>query len=281
MTSKGGILIIKDPGSGKSYEVGQRVAETERYRLYLCRPEGESSDHLLQIAVEVEHNAALDRASYVLERLEEEARKIEEEFAKVKTEPNHFLNYQLCFPKVVGSFIPDDQGGRRVNILCFREVEDVGKVVPLQNLVETDKLRADLRSSAWIMGKLLKILIFLNDANVVAHDLSLGNVLIEPEQHYVIIFSWADAELKAGAVGRAITRSEIQAAARVVIEVLGGTLEGGIPGDGGQEHVQYQKFLFDLAHGSESNAALAHMSFYKLVDSLWPRGFYPFTTHSR
>lgn len=267
--------------NGRSYAVGKMVAETERYRLYLCRPSGEAADHLLQVATAVEHNAALERAVYILDKLFREAERIEEEYSRVKQNPNHFVNYQLAFPEVVDTFVPAGQGGRRVNILRFRGVDDVRKMVPLHNLVYRDRLRVDLRTSAWIMGKLLKILAFVHNAEIVINDFSLGNILIEPDQHYVVIFSWADAELNGDKVPQSIVREEIRVAARVVIEILGGNPEAGIPDDGSEEHAAYQKYLHELAVHGASIASEAHRSFYGLVDSFGWRGFHPFTAHPR
>ena len=270
-------MIVLNEGSKRSYEVGKQVAETERYRLYLCRPSGETADHLLQVASKVEHNGALDRDAYILERLLREAQRLEEEYAGVKTKSNHLLNYQLSFPALVDTFVPADQGHRRVNILRFREVDDVRKLVPLHNLAHRDRLRVDLRTSVWIMGKLLKTLTFTEAARTIVGNLTLGNILIEPDQHYVVIFDWADAQLTNGHIPRSMVCDEIRSAARGVIEVLGGTMEEGIPDDGSAEHARYEKHLVQLAQSGESDAFTAHQSFYTLVDSLWPRGFHQFT----
>lgn len=272
-------MIITNNGS--SYEVGKKVAETERYRLYLCRPSGTTVDHLLQVASTVEYNGALDRASYILEKLLCEAERVEEEYARVKPNPSHFLNNQLSFPEIVDTFVPADQGGRRVNILRFRGVDDVRRLVPLQNLVHRDRLRVDLRTSIWIMGKLLKVLTFVHNEGITVGDWSLGNILIEPDLHYVVIFNWADAQLKSDGVPRDTVREEIRSATRCAIEALGGTPEGGIPDDGDTQHASYQKHLVELAVQGDSSALTAHQAFYALVDSLWPRGYHPFTAYPR
>lgn len=274
-------MIIKHD-ENVSYEVGKLVAETERYRLYLCRPGGETVDHLLQVASAVEHNGALDRAAYILEKLLREAGRLEDEYALVKSNPKHFVNYELCFPEIVDTFVPADQGGRRINILRFRGVSDVRTMVPLSNIVERDRLRVDMRTSIWIMGKLLKILTFVHSAGIAITNLTLGNILIEPEQHYVVIFNWADAQLMSDGVPQSTVREEIKRAACSVIEVLGGTPEGGIPDDEhGERHAPYEQHLLQLARNGASNAASAHQTFYALVDSLWARGFHKFTSHPR
>lgn len=274
------MLVVNDR-SGKRYEVGERVAETEVYRLYLCRPEGEAVDYLLQVASTAEHNGALDRAAYILDRLLQEAERLEIEFEKVREDPKHLLNYQLAFPEIVDTFVSAEQGERRINILRFRGVEDVRTIVPLYNLVERDRRRCDLKTSAWIMGKLLKVLVLAHGANVAINDLTLGNILIEPEKHYVIVFNWANAQVMTDGVSQSRAREEIKYAARRIIEVLGGTPEGGIPSDDSEQHALYQEGLVQLAVDGQGDALEAHRAFYALVDSLWPRGYHPFNTKPR
>lgn len=274
-------MHIVNGRTGTTYDVWMQVAETPRYRLYKAGMEGVVGDLLLQVAATLEHNGSLDRAAYILKKLEGHAEALEEKYAEVKDDPKHFLNYQLCFPELVDTFVPADQGDRRVNILRFRGIEKVGAVVPLSTLVERDRLRVDMRTSVWIMGKLLKILVFLHDVQVSMGDATLGNILIEPDQHYVILFNWADAQVMQEGLGREQANEEVMAMARNVIEVLGGSLDEGIPGDGSPEHRAYELILLELAKSGWGSAARAHKEFYKAVDSIWPRGFYRFTTFPR
>jgi hypothetical protein len=274
-------LIITNERTGRRYRVGKRVAETESYRIYLCQVDGEPAEYLLQVASTGANNASLDRAAYVLNRLLEEADSVEAEYTLVKGNPKHFLNYQLCFPELIDTFVSVDQGNRRVNILRFRGVEEVSDMVPLHNLVHRDKLRVDLKTSVWIMGKLLKILTFVHDAKISVGNLSLGNILIEPTHHYTVIFHWADAHVGSDGVSKSVIREEIKRSARSVIEVLGGNLERGIPDDGSEEFSLYSARLLELASFGESSAHSAHKAFYALVDELWPRGFHQFTTYPR
>lgn len=274
-------MILK--GESASYKVGPLVAETSTYRLYLCVMEGggDAKQRLLQVAKTVGDNAALDRAAYLIQRLLHEAERLEAEYARVKKDPKELLNYQFCFPEITDSFVVTEQGGRRVSILKFRGVNDVQEMVPLSNIVHRDRLRVDLRTSVWIMGKLLKILAFAHGVGIEVSNLALGNILIEPMQHYVVVFSWADAQLSPDGVAHSRVREEIQAAARCVIELLGGTPEEGIPDDGTKECTAYAAHLVAIATGGESNAFSAHQAFYALVDSLWPRSYHPFTSRPR
>jgi hypothetical protein len=273
--------MILEHGS-KQYHVGDLdtdlVAETASHRLYLCSQNGGRPQNLLQVATDLAHNGELDRASYILEILLHHAEELESEYARVKTDPKDMLNYQLCFPDLADSFVPADQGDRRVNILGFRGVDDVRSMVPLYNIVHRDKRRVDLRTSVWIAGKLLKTLVFAHDASISVGDISLGNVLIQPDQHYVVVFDWANARQHTDGISQDVVRDEIRSAATTIIEILGGMDEHSVPDDDGEQYERYNAHLAALASNGARTVEEAHRMFYTLADDLWPREFYPFTT---
>lgn len=255
------------------YQVDRKVAETGAYRLYLCRDE-KGRQCLLQIAAAVEHNGNLQRGAYVLKELERRADELEENYARVKKNPEAMLNYKLGFPELVDGFISQEQGARQVNILAFRNVKDVSKMVPLTNITAKDRFRVDLRTSAWIMGKLLKLLAFVF-AEGFSVDPTGSNVLIEPEQHYVLIFDWSAAQIYPEATPKEMQSLQISRAARAVAVVLGGNLETGVfPDDSSKA---YTDFILKLARGGMRDAEAAHKEFYALVDTLWERKYHPFT----
>ena len=261
------------------YSVGSLVAESEKYRLYLCKQEGTERQCLFQIATEIRHNGSLDRNAFFLGELQRRAEALELDYEKVRTRPDSVLNYQLGFPELVDSFVCLEQGGRRVNILAFRNVEDVSKMVPLSGITEKDHLRVDMRTSAWILGKLLKLLVFAHSENIVVKQLDAGNILIEPDQHYVLIFDWSDAVTFAGEIPEEYRRDEISAVSQVVAVVLGTSpVTGTFPDDGESTFNDYSRYLFHLVNRNERSARRAHQNFYELIDRLWPRGFHKFTT---
>lgn len=263
----------------KHYGVGGLVAESEKYRLYLCKQEGTERQCLFQIAIEVGYNGNLDRNAFFLGELQRRAEVLELEYEKVRTRPDSVLNYQLGFPELVDSFVCLEQGGRRVNILAFRNVEDVSKMVPLSGITEKDHLRVDIRTSAWILGKLLKLLVFAHSENIVVKQLDAGNILIEPDQHYVLIFDWSDAVTFAGEIPEEYCREEISAVAEAVTVVLGANpLTGKCPDDGDPAFADYCCYVLELVNRNERSAQRAHQNFYELIDRLWPHGFHKFTT---
>ena len=256
------------------YQVGKQVAETGTYRLYLCRDKA-GRQCLLQIAVAVGNNGGLQRTAYVLKELERRADELEKEYARVKTDPKAMLNYEFGFPELVDSFVSQEQGARHINILAFRNVEDVSSMVPLTNITAKDRLRVDERTSAWIMGKLLKLLAFAFSEGF-SVDPTGNNVLIEPKLHYVLIFDWSTAQVFPEAVARETQSLQISKAAQAVVVVLGGDLETGTFPD--NTNKAYTDFVLKLARGGMGNAREAHKEFYTLVDALWERKYHPFTT---
>lgn len=270
-------MIIKS--STHQYTVGERAGNASLYRLYLCAQEETNRQCLLQIAANASDNGALDRAAYILKELKKRSDELEEEYAQVKKNPDRFLNYDLGFPEIADSFICKEQGDRRINILAFRSVENPKDMVPLNIITDIYELRVDLRTSAWIMGKTLKMLDFAHSADISVNLMSSRNILVERNQHYVVIFDWSRAETHQGNIPREIWQKDISELARAIIRTLGGDFKkGSISYDGDESYEKYTEYLFDLADGREGDAKRAHKNFYELIDSFWKKEFYPFTT---
>lgn len=261
------------------YEVGEAVAGAVEYSLYLCQKVGTDRGLLLQITREPAYNGGLDRAAFILNELARKAEEVEADYAKIKKNPKKFINYGLGFPEVVDSFVCPEQGGRRINILAFRFVDDVTQMVPLVNITDKDHVRVDLKTSAWMMGKLLKMLTFTHNEVVTIGQLGGNNILIEPERHYVVLFDWSAAQMHTGEIPEQMRKTEIAKAAKSVIGVLGGNPETGeIPNDGGDDFAPYAEYILHLSRGEEGNAKKAHQLFYELIAKLGWKGFHPFTT---
>lgn len=261
------------------YRVGEKVAEAGGYKLFLCIQEETGRQCLLQIATLIGSNGELDRCAYILGELKRCSDETEEEYAKVKKDPKNKLNYYLGFPELVDSFICNNQGGRRVNIFAFRSVTNVSNMIPLTYITNKYRLRVDLRTSGWIMGKALKIIDFAHSNGIAVKSTAGNNILIEKDNHYVLIFDWTDAQMYPGEIPIDVRMNDISQAAKAVITVLGGDWKKGrVPNDGEKAFVHYTNFLLRLARGSESNAQRAHANLYEIVDAFWKREFYPFTT---
>lgn len=267
-------------GKTGEYEIGDMVARNPRYRLYNCT-DGSGRELLFQVAADPKRNGEVSRNAWVLSRLEKQAAEIEQEYAEVVGKGN--LNYELGFPEVLDSFLAQ---AKQVNILGFRNVPSVKTIIPVVKIWK-DSLRVDLRTSAWMMGKLLKLLVFAHDNRLQLGEskVSGNNVLIEPDQHYVLLFDWSQATIHEEEVPAKIRRGEIKAAAEVIIKALGDDLERAQENEADKVLTNY---LRSLATSGESSAKKAHETFYGIVDSLtenpdsvWRRGFYKFTTYER
>lgn len=261
-----------------SYHVGTEVlAETEKYRLRLCKVEATGQQCMLQVATDTQYNGGLERAVYILRELRQTADLFEAEYAKRGGERP--LSYERLFPEVVNSFVATEAAGRRVNILAFAEINDVTQLVPLSNLTTRDHLRVALTSSAWIMGRLLKLLGLAHGEGIAVRALGGSNILIEPRSHYVVVLDWSSALTAQGDLSGAVRKRDIAIAAQSVFRAIGGDLRTGeFPyAVAGQDH-RYVEFLWSLASSRQSSAEKAHVQFYELVEELWGREFRPFKT---
>lgn len=277
-TKEGGDAGMIVQNGASKYDVGKRVAETAAYRIYLCEEVVSGRQCLLRIAAEVEHNGGLDREAYVLGELERLSNTIEAAYAEARGNPDSRLQYDRLFPKLMDSFVCEDQGKRRINILAFRNIDEISKMVPLSNLAAKDRLRIDLRTSAWIMGRLLKLLVFVHGEGITVRMASGNNILLEPKKHYMVFFDWSSARMHHGKIPSKERADDIAAATRAVIAALGGNPETATFLDVDEETRQYTDYLLRLASHHESNAERAHQQFYEIVDALWKREYYPFTT---
>lgn len=260
------------------YRVGDRVAETDTYRIYTCIDETSGQELMLQIATETTYSGGLDRAAYVLRELKKTADIFEAEYAK--TGNGGLLSYERLFPLVVDSFVPEDQGKRRVVILAFNEVDAIRTLVPLSNIRRKDQLRVDLKSSAWIMGRLLKLIGFAHGEGITIRSLSGGNILLEPSQHFAVVFDWSSAQMYQSKIPVQDRRRDIASAAKAVFAAIGGDIRTGtfpyvIDNEEDQRYVDY---VWNLVRRPSSDADKIHTEFYALIEEIFGRKFRPFTT---
>lgn len=262
--------------SGNVYQLLEKVGDTPRFNLYLCLlPSGRSG--VLKIAATTEHNEALNNEVLVLRLLRARAEEVE------AGNKGPAYNYDVFFPTVVESFISNTQGDRRVSILGFAEViENATQLTPLTRLTKVEHVRVDPKTVAWIVGKLLKVLSFAHDQGIANRLVASSNVLIEREQHGVVLFDWTNAQLYPdGRVPTHVSAEEIAQAASLTFTILGGDPEKGVIPESEQlTDDRFVQFLHSLVRGHMSNALKAHGEFYELIYGLWPRGFHKFTTYS-
>lgn len=259
------------------YDVGRMVSETEAHRWYLGGRLNDGRRCMLQVATGVEHNGGLERAAFVLRQLRQTSDLFEEEHAK--TGKGGMLSYERLFPEVLDGFIPEDQGGRRINILAFAEIDAVTSLVPLSNLAERDNLRVSLTSSAWVMGRILKLLGLAHGEGFAVRVLGGNNILLEPQSHYAVVLDWSGVRTFQGETPVADRKFDISTAARSVFTAIGGNPENGeyLYTIDDQDR-RYVELLWSFANSRQSSAEKAHQQFYELVGELWGREFRKFQT---
>ena len=274
-------MEVKSP-SGKVYLVGAELGRTERFDLFHCQTEEMPKCGIIKIAPTVAENGILDREAFLLREMSKTAVELEAAYAKVKTSSST-LNYQFFFPNLVESFVWEEEGGRRINILNFSHIaKELFDLVPIGHIASRDRFRVDPRTSAWMLGKLLKLLSFAHEQGIAVNALTGDNILINKDQHYVSVFDWTLATVEDGGLTQDMVSQEIRSATEEVILALGGNPETGeIPADEQLIDGRYEELLKSLIHGSKESAYMTHEKFYEIVWSIWPRGFHPYSTYMR
>lgn len=267
-------MILHSPTT--NYQVDALVAETADYRVYVCVEQGTGKCCLLQISTTSAGNGPLDKSAFLLKKLANSANEYEIAYAKLGND--HRLSYDRLFPALVESFIAPDQGGRRANILAVVDVESPLQMFPLSNLRHKDNVLIALSSSAWVMGRLLKLLVFAHDQGVAVNSITANNILIEPKQHIVTVFDWSEALIYTSEVPMAQRRSDIAKSAEAILGAVGANLHTGDCPQVDDSSRPYITFLFELSNGSFGNAEATHQQFYKIVERVFGRGFNPLKT---
>lgn len=265
---------------GVVYQIQKLLGKTSDFRMYsYTLPDG--SFGILKIAITKKKNGLLEKEAFVLKTLRQESDDLESEYS-AKHKGKVYLNYHFCFPHLVESFISARQQNRRVLILSFPEIaKELKDLRPISFITQRDKLLVDPRTSAWILGKLLKFLVFSQSIGVSIGNLGADNILINAKQHFVTVFDWSKANLEQGSLDPEMCQKEIVQVTKEVVKLLGGNVKTGeIPDHDQLENDEYQDLLKGLLQGKERDALKAHKRFYEIILALWPRGFHKFTTYS-
>ena len=261
------------------YTVIQKVGEFPNFIVYICRL-ADGTECLFKIASDASKNGLLDREAFTLTCLQTEMNRRDDEYRR-KSGGDKGLGFKHCIPQLVDSFIAKTQSGRRANVISVYGAETILELVPLQQWRTRENKRIDPKSSAWIMGRLLKIFTLTHPGGIAASKVNGESILINPARHHVSIFDWTEAVLHEGKLPQKIAQKEIAAAAREVILALGGNLESKTLPDSDQlTDNRYATMLFGFASGLISDPFKAGEEFYGLLDDLWGKSFHPFTIHS-
>lgn len=281
MTTK---IQVTSP-SGLIYTAVNHIGGTEKFTIYGCSSQARAPNSLednkcliLKIASDLRFNGVLDKEAYILKAMLDEAAKLESAFLEKNHGTETRINYQFTFPNLVETFVSEEQKSRRVLILSLDNIaSNLDDLVPLYHLESKDHVRVDQRTSAWIMGKLLKTLVFIYDMGITNGMVYRDNILINKEEHFVAFFNWTEAEM--GNLVEQKGAQEIAQLAQAITRTLGGDPKTGTLPEDKQSDVEYGKFIRKLALGKVSSTQSAHNDFYTLIRRIWSREFYPFTTH--
>lgn len=97
------------------------------------------------------------------------------------------LNYDQLFPRVLDSFICNPQGHRQVNILELTSV-DLSQVMLLEQILQKQQ-RTSLKTSAWIVQRMLRLFAFTREAQLTV-NFETNRFLIGPQGQHLVMMDW-------------------------------------------------------------------------------------------
>lgn len=267
--------LIRSPTT--TYLVKRALARGPTHNVYLVTDEKDDSWFMLKVSLDIPGNGRLDREALLLKDIEAEVSRLRS--SEVPGSTGGALRYEKCFPRLRESFLFKEQGNRRVNIIEISDTESVSNLVPIEQWRTRERVRIDPKSSAWIMGRLLKVFTLTHSIGIGVGKIDGGNILVNPKQHRAIFFDWTEAHQYDKYVPPEKVGEEISQAAIQVFIALGGNLATGtLPPSGQLLDTQYAELLLEFMSGCERDPDKAALRFYKLVREMWVTEFHPFTT---
>lgn len=270
-----------DGPSGNVYTIGGLLGQNEVYDTYKCTlPDGRIC--FAKVAAMNAMNGRLDREVYILNQIAEHTVRIEASYAE-KFPGSAPLNYHICFPKAEETFLFVDKAGkRRVSIVSLFELtENITDLAPMAYIGSRENTRVDPKTSAWMLGKMLKVLVFTHSIGLSLGSLSGEKILLQRDNHLVALLDLTNAVFTGDErLDEESARIEIMQLAQAVFDVLGGNFAlGTIPEDKQLPDDRYAAFLKSLADGKETSAKNAHMMHYSLIEEMWGIKYHPYTAY--
>ncbi len=273
-------ITVRAP-DGVTYAIVELLGENENFRFYgVVSDTYPGQSMVLKIVVDKSKNGILEHEAFLLSEMSDEAKCIDEEYAAKND--GKTLNYQIGFPKLIGSFVSPEQEDRRILILHLTMSDTLSNIVPINLIREVDNVRVDPKTSVWVLGKLLKIIAFAHDiVCTTVGNLDSENIFIVKDNHLVGIFDWSKAVIHASPISEKTTRDELRRAVRSVLLLLGGDIQTGAIPDHEQlegEGIRYRELLKSLLMKDFERVYDAHRYFYEVVEQIWERKYHPYTT---
>jgi hypothetical protein len=268
-------LLVESPKA--VYSVVKPLARTSTHTVYLATDIADTAWYFLKISLDVSGNGRLDREALILRDIETEVERIRS--TEVPGTTHSGLHYEKCFPRLKESFLFKKQGNRRINIIEVLDTDTVETLVPIEQWRTRERVRIDPKSSAWIVGRLLKSFTLTQPIGIGVGKIDGGNILVNAEKHRAFFFDWTDAYQYESFVPPEKVGEEIALATKQIFIALGGNLSlGTLPSSEQLTDTRYAELLLEFMSGRERNPDQAAQRFYKLVRDMWVAEFHPFST---
>lgn len=259
------------------YDVAGVTAATHSYRVRLAKVSPTEEWCLLQVATEPRFNGGLSRAAYILNELAQVSQRHDQAYAR--THDGKTLHYDRLFPRLLETFVTsEDQGKRCVNALTFTDVSDVPRLLPLSVPRDKHNRVLDLKTGAWVLGRLLKLLGLVHSEGIAVRATGPSNILLDTSQHFAVILDWSTAQVFQKEVPAEVACADIVRATQGILHSCGVSSDTPHSWAITQEEERYIRLLRELAEGKVGSANEAHRRFYQLVRETWETEFHPFTT---
>lgn len=135
----------------RDYTILQPLDEAKHSKNYLAR-DGDGESVILKISKTFDDNHMLLQEARNF-RLYSEVAELYDGDDDCDERGSSPSKYDLLFAKLEETFLEESQHDRRINIFSIRDI-NYNDLVPLSELHE--KVKIDLRTSSWILGRLLK-----------------------------------------------------------------------------------------------------------------------------
>ena len=251
----------------RNIEVGSRIGEASKFRIYLGTMDDEQPV-ILKVAKTFEDGDILAEEAGKFNIL----RSFEEQVAKLEADQGGSnSHYDWLFANLLSSFMESTQGDRRINVFATPDI-DLGKLIPLTKLHA--EVEIDTRTSIWILGRLLKFYGFFEllaadgENPIIRYPIfSPDDYLIGPERHRLIYYNFS------GDMADVVAYDFVKAISRFILNWV-------VVGDDPAEQ-EYLELLKDLSESGRDSFEEAHGDLYRLVERLWGIQYYPFTYRDR
>ncbi len=263
------------------------LLDTGKVTYYVCTSSATVNYYFLMIANTVMDNTVVEDLVATLEKLQNlvaHHNYLYRDSGRVLPKPEG-LGFDHLFPLVVDHFICGEQGNRAVLILDF-SFTDLSYAIVASQLPE-ENVRVDLRTSCWILARLLKLTGFLN-LNQLTMPIGLESILLERATHRLMWLDWTSLAEHEDNLDAATRRLGLKQVATAIFSLLGASFNGqewqyqffSTNDEQREQEENYFRLLTELMNGKFDNAVAAHQVLNKVFYEIWPTEFYPFTAYT-